>query len=131
MKKILIIILLLQVFSCREDPTLLHQRDLIPRRKLVNILTEIHMMDALATNEENHPFFPQGDSIHVYNNIFNKYKVTSAEFDSTIAMYSRRPDLFVKIYNDVILRLNYINDTVNKNNPQFSREHSPSFIEKK
>ena len=130
MKKVLIIVFLFSFFSCREDPTLIKQRDLIPKRKLVSMLTEMHMMDALANSSENHPFFPQGDSINIYANIFKKYKVTSAEFDSTIAMYSRRPDLFVKIYNDVIMRLNYINDTLNNTSPKFTKEGTPEYLKK-
>ena len=130
MKKLLTIAFLISFFSCREDPTLIRQRDLIAKRKLVSILAEMHMMDALANNSDNHPFFPQGDSIKIYVNILKKYKVTSAEFDSTIAMYSRRPDLFVKIYNDVILRLNYINDTLNNTDPKFSKERSPELLKK-
>ena len=130
MKKILIIAFLISIFSCREDPTLIRQRDLISKRKLVSILAEMHMMDALANNSDIHPFFPQGDSIKIYDNILKKYKVTSAEFDSTIAMYSRRPDLFVKIYNDVIMRLNYINDTLTNTDPKFSKERSPEFLKK-
>ena len=126
----MITITVLLLFSCNEDPTMLRGRDLIPKRKLVQILTEIHMLDAVATNPDNHHLFPGGDSVRIYNNIFKKYEVTSAEFDSTIAMYSRRPDQFVKIYNDVILKLDYINDTVNKNNPGYSKEGVPSLIEK-
>jgi hypothetical protein len=130
MKKFLIIFIVLSVFSCREDPTLLKQRDLIPRRKLVNMLVEIHLMDAITADMNHHSFFPGGDSVHIYTKIFEKYKVTPAEFDSTIAMYSRRPDLFVKIYNDVILKLNHISDTVNKDDPQYLQDHSPTYIER-
>jgi hypothetical protein len=130
MKKILIIAFLFTIYSCREDPTQIRQRDLIPKRKLVSILTEMHLMDALANNSDNYLFFPHGDSINIYNNIYKKYKVTSAEFDTTISMYSRRPDLFVKIYNDVILRLNYISDTLNNNNPKFTKDRSQEDLKK-
>ena len=82
-------------------------------------------MDALSSEIELYSYFPLGDSIHIYDDIFKKYGTTSAEFDSTISMYTRRPDLFLEIYNEVLLRLNYMNDTLNKNEPQFSTDPSP------
>ncbi len=102
----------------------MRHRDLIPKNKLISIITEMHIMDALSSDYEIHPYFPVGDSVHIYDNIFKKYKVTSAQFDTTIASYTKRPDLFLDIYNEVLIRLNYINDTINKNKPRFKMERS-------
>ena len=122
MKRLILLLAILFVISCKNDPTQLRRSDLIPKNKLVSILTEMHMVDAMSNSNQVNTNFPTGDSIDIYGHIFKKYKVSPAEFDTTIARYSRRPDLFLKIYNDVIIRLNYIKDTVNNNRPKFSIE---------
>jgi hypothetical protein len=127
MKRLLVLAILISVFSCREDPTQLNRRDLIPKNKLISMLTEMHLIDALTNNNELNAYFPAGDSVDIYAYIFKKYGVTSAQFDTTIAAYSRRPDLFLKIYNEVIFRLNNVNDTANKSKPKITTEPSTTF----
>jgi len=122
MKKIGLLILLLTLFCCREDPTQLRRKDLIPKKKFIEVLTEMHLMDALSSDYQLHKYFPAGDSVYIYESIFEKYDITQAQFDTTVALYTKRPDLFLEIYNEVLVRLNYINDTLNANEPMFSGE---------
>jgi hypothetical protein len=124
MRKAIVSLALLALMCCGEDPTRFQKKDIIPRKEFISILTEMHIMDAMSGEFRLYHYFPSGDSIQVYDRIFEKYKITPAQFDSTISMYTRRPDLFLDVYNEVLLRLNYINDTINKNDPQFSTEPS-------
>jgi len=120
MKKFLFILVILIVsISCQHDPTGMNRKYLIPKKKFVNILVDIHIQDAVVGS----PYFTQNysrnDSINVYQSIFDKYNVTQQEFDSTITSYTRRPDLYAEVYDQVILRLNLKIDQLKDNEPVF------------
>jgi hypothetical protein len=60
--------------------------------------------------------------VNIYDELYKKYGVTQADFDSTVVAYTRRPDLYMKVYDDVILRLNLKLDLVRKKEPSFEKE---------
>ena len=114
---------LVVLFSCSDDPTkITNKQELIPRDKFVDILVDVHTMDAITNLPQYYRKFGAEDSVSVYGDIWKKYGVTRAEFDSTAAAYTRRPDLYLKIYDDVILKLNLKLDKLRDNEPSFSRE---------
>jgi hypothetical protein len=62
------------------------------------------------------------DSVDLYSAIFEKYGVTKADFDSTVSNLSRQPEMYMEIYDEVILELNYRLDTLRENEPIFEKE---------
>jgi hypothetical protein len=121
MRKIFFLILLVTVFSCGEKFSRFNRNQNIPKRKFVSILAEIHIMETITGRHEYYQKFSSKDSVDTYNNIIEKYGYTREDFDSTVAAYTRRPELYEKVYNEVLMKLNYMLDTLRKNDPKFER----------
>lgn len=115
-------IVLFLFVSCSDDPTKVHGRNMIKRDKVVKILADIHVVDAITNGPGYYRKYEAADSVDLYASIFEKYGVTKAEFDSTVAKLSRQPEIFMQIYDDVILELNYRLDTLRENEPIFEKE---------
>ncbi len=64
------------------------------------------MMDAITNSPGYFRKYNQRDSLDLYSNIFEKHRISKADFDSTVAAYTRRPDLYKEIYDEVLLKLN-------------------------
>ena len=80
------------------------------------------MADALTSGPNFNRKFQAGDTVDINLWILKKHHVTKAQFDSTVAMYIRQPDVYLKVYDEVLMKLNYMLDTLKKNNPQYSRK---------
>jgi hypothetical protein len=120
--RLLLLLTLLTLASCRDRTTGMPRRQVIPRDKFVDVLVDMHKMDALTNYYELFHKMEHGDSIDPYSPILNKYGYSKARFDSTISAYTRHPLKFQKVYDDVILKLTLELDTLNDNEPQFNRE---------
>jgi hypothetical protein len=83
---------------------------IIPPKKFVNVLTDIHLADGIAVNNMAQVLDAPIDSASLYQSVFDKYDVTRAMFDSTLVYYSQHPDDFQKIYNKVNARLKRMED---------------------
>ncbi len=121
MKYFTIIIILTFMASCSDDPTKVSSRGTIDRDKFIKILADIHTMDAVTNNPNYFRKYDANDSVDLYSSIFDKYGVTKAEFDTTVSIYAKQPDVYMKIYDEVILELNYRLDTLKENVPQFQK----------
>jgi hypothetical protein len=123
MKKFVsLIILMLLLTMCRENPTSMSKKNLIDQEKFTNILVDMHMMEGIINTSDFYRRYTEGDSVNIYDELYKKYGVTQADFDSTVVAYTRRPDLYMKVYDDVILRLNLKLDLVRKKEPSFEKE---------
>ena len=101
-----------------------HRRygDLIPPRKFVNVLVDIHLADGIAVENMSHMLVPKLDSATLYGSVFNKYGVTRTMFDSTMSFYSEHPDDFQKIYNKVTAKLKRMEDELNARQDQEAKK---------
>ncbi len=122
MIKVLGVTTLLFLMSCSGQPAKIRHKYIIPRDKFVDILVDIHLMDAITNGPEFYRKFSAEDSVNVYSEIFKKFGVSRAQFDSTMVSYTRRPELYLKIYDDVILRLNFRIDELKDKKPSFKKE---------
>ncbi|MFH2141783.1 MAG: DUF4296 domain-containing protein [Bacteroidota bacterium] len=78
----------------------------ISREKIIPVIIDMHIADAtLMTlqldNKEN-----KYRSDFYYEQIFTKHNITKSDFDTSIMFYSRIPDYYNKIYDDVLAELN-------------------------
>jgi hypothetical protein len=92
---------LLLVISCQGPD----RKYIIPEKKLVYLLADLHLADAIASNKRDLNNTYLIDSASLYGSVLNKYGVTKAQFDSTISYYSKRPVELEKIYNSVITQM--------------------------
>jgi hypothetical protein len=121
MKRLFAFTFLFALFlSCKDDFTKINKRGIIPREKFVEILADIHLIDVMAGSPSYSRKYEAGDTVDLNQAVFDKYNVTKIDFDSTVAMYVRQPEVYIKVYDEVLLKLNYMLDTMKNNNPKFS-----------
>jgi hypothetical protein len=75
----------------------------ISEDKLVDILIDLHTAEA-AVQDEQQRVRDSMTKIY-YQQIFDKHQVSKADFDTTLATYSRHPIRFDTVYNHVLERL--------------------------
>jgi hypothetical protein len=102
---------LLLIAECSSDREF-KRKYLLDKEEMVNVLVEIHLANALQGSPEFYKISRVYDSIDLNSKIFNKYGIEKADFDSSIAYYTRRPEVLIHIYDEVIMRLNQIQDTI-------------------
>jgi hypothetical protein len=85
---------------------------LLERDVFVNLLVDIHLTYAIQGSSEYHELSRKYDSIDIHSVIFQKYGVEKAAFDSTMSYYSKKPEDLVKIYDEVIMHLNQLQDSI-------------------
>jgi len=85
-------------------------RYIIPEKKFVNVLVDIHLADGIAMENMRFSDAYILDSASLYQSVFDKYHVTRAMFDSTMEYYASRPDEFQKVYNLLTVRLKRMED---------------------
>ena len=112
MKRFIFLVLWVTVIllvSCqRERP----HRDVLERDVLVPLLMDLHMAYAIQSSVEYRKIAQEVDSVDNYTYIFEKHGVTQAVFDSSIAWYSRHPRLFTEIYDEVVMNLTQLQDSI-------------------
>jgi hypothetical protein len=105
----LLLLMAILAMSC------IHRRygNLIPAKKFVNVLVDIHLADGIAVENMSHAKASPLDSASLYGSVFEKYGVTHTMFDSTMSFYSEHPDDFQKVYNKVTAKLKRLEDELN------------------
>lgn len=111
------ILFMILCLSCSNNPTRISSKNTIERDVFIDILVEMHIMDAISNESEYYRKFPSKDSVNLYSLIFEKHNVTKAEFDSTVSAYTRRSELYQEIYDEVLLELNVMLDETEKEFP--------------
>jgi len=109
---IFILLLMLALSACHKDKSI-NGKEFIKRDVLVDILVDIHLADGVTNDRIFHRKF-EVDSIDVLSPILKKYEVSRQEFDTTIVVYTRNPELLDQVYNDVLIKLNVMLDKNNK-----------------
>lgn len=101
MKYTKLIILFAFLFSCNGKPDYLIEKD-----KLVPLLVELHLADAIFTSRGIIDIdIEEIDSASYYQTIFDKYNVTRVDFDSTMEYLTARPKKIDVIYEEVLNEL--------------------------
>ena len=85
-------------------------KEYVEREVLVDILVDIHLVDGITNDRKFYRRYEHTDSIDLLSPILEKYGVTHAQFDSTLAEYSRNPLLLYQVYSDVLVKLNVMLD---------------------
>ena len=81
----------------------------IPEEKLISILVDVHTAEAMTETEIQRV----RDSINpiYYAQIYEKYGVTSQDFDSTMSVYAHNPERFDSVYSRVQRIINIKRDS--------------------
>ena len=105
---ILMIVSVIAFSGCYKKKTI-SGKEFIPQEVLVDVLVDIHLVDGITNDRKFHRRY-ETDSIDLLNPILNKHGVTQVMFDTTMAEYSRIPDLLDQVYNEVLIKLNVMLD---------------------
>ncbi len=78
----------------------------LQKEQMIDLLVEMHKAD--AAKQQDHSMYPDSTGLDTvnYELVFAAKKIKRAEFDSSMKFYSSHPDLFDKVYDEVITRLN-------------------------
>ncbi|MCX7953782.1 MAG: DUF4296 domain-containing protein [Bacteroidales bacterium] len=101
--KIRIILVFLTLFSCTNNAK--QPPNIIPKDTLVDILIDMHLCDALLNINEIISKYDSIKATALYLSVLKKYKINKERFLKTIDYYSDNPNLFNKIYEQAIEKL--------------------------
>lgn len=106
---LLICLALFPIVACNKDKP---GKDIITPETLVPVLVDLHLVYAIQSDPTFRTIALQFDSVDTHTYVFDKYDVTRVKFDSTIAWYTRHPNLFTGIYDEVVMQLTRILDSI-------------------
>jgi len=98
--------------------------EFIPREVLVQVLTDMHIMDGTTNDMKYYRKYNPVDTIDLYSSIFEKYEISQDEYEITISEYSKYPDLLNKVYDDVLMTLNQLLDKIEEEEKAEKKEES-------
>jgi len=87
-------------------------KEFVPKNDLVNVLVDMHLIDAVTNDMMYYHKFNEGDSIDLHTAIFEKYGITREMYERTIEEYSKHPRQLDKIYDEVLMELQLMQDKV-------------------
>lgn len=70
--------------------------------KMALILSDVHVVEAALVLERNEDVQQADHSDFYYGKIFEKYHITRNRYDQSLAYYRQNPELFAKMYDEVI-----------------------------
>ncbi len=109
---ILALLSLLHFTGCNKEEQI-SGKVFIEREKLVDVLVDIHLLDGVTNDRKFHRKY-DADSIDLLSPILEKHQTNRTMFDTTMAIYSKHPDLFDQVYADVLIKLNVMLDQNDK-----------------
>jgi hypothetical protein len=103
---LILILFSLTAGSCSGRKNKLDQKDLIPEKELVSIITDIHIADGLLSLPNIRYRFSSLDSLKAYDIIFKKYGYSKETMDKTMKYYFiKKPKRLIAIYDQVLGKL--------------------------
>ena len=123
-KLIIMFIASVFLFSCTGREEIPDSSDLIPRKDLIPILTEIHIADGLLPNRKIQNWVLSVDSISTYYYIIEKHGYKKETFDKTMHYYFiKKPKELISIYDGILGKLSEMESLLEKE-VMLSREHA-------
>jgi ABC-type Zn uptake system ZnuABC Zn-binding protein ZnuA len=111
MKKFLLFIVLISIFSCNNDKkaeeqsALVRPKNIITKQQMIDILVDCNLAEAATTYKQKQGKDIKYYSSHYYNLIFKKYNISKEDFEKNLAFYSQNIEDIDEIYTEVINRL--------------------------
>jgi hypothetical protein len=99
------------LFACKGKNEAL---GIIDPNVMVNLLTEVHLVDGRLYNYLQNPERLQKYGMGRYLAAFKKYDTDSATFRKSLKFYTTQPDKLLNIYNKVQANLKLKLDSLNK-----------------
>lgn len=117
MRTVYILIFIFALFSCSNKQ---NGKQILSQKDFVNLLVDLHLADALATDHAVSIITGDLDSLTIYTSVLDKYNADKSVFDATLKWYSEHPDKFAEVYDEVFGNLNRYNQDITNEQQQFS-----------
>ena len=109
MKNVVLLLLLMAGFvSCKRAS---YSKYLIPKDTFQEILADIYLVDGYYMMNYG-KLSGQNPTNNYYNSVLHDYGYSRANFDSTLRYYSQNPKKFEPLYDEVITKLNKLQQEV-------------------
>ena len=119
MKNLPLLLLLTLIIAGASCSRQTRSADIIDEEKMVSLLVETHLADALLAKDPATVDQKRDKALYVYPSVLEKYGITRAQMDSSVAYYIRNPKIFVRIYDKTVKVLERrAEDAKGKENPE-------------
>jgi hypothetical protein len=106
-KRVIFLILLAVMTVGCEKPVVEKPQNLIPRDRMVQIITDMHLAESVYQNRRySSDQVIQFTEADFYYSVLHKYQVADSTFEKSVIYYSSFPTEFEKIYSRVLDNLN-------------------------
>lgn len=112
---IALILLTLVGPGCKEKKGFPKPDKLVNEKKMVDMLYDIHMSEAYANQYRFQDQLKKLESTDLYYSVLKKYDVPDSVFAQSVVYYSSKPKIYERIYQQVIDRLNMVQEERSKN----------------
>lgn len=113
MHRYIILLVIFIVLSCNADRKPPKQYR-ITEDQLIDVLVDIHLIFAIQTAQEYRDLTLLYDSVDLHTSVFTKHHIDKAAFDSTLSYYTRKPETLIEIYDEVIMKLSKLQDSISQ-----------------
>jgi hypothetical protein len=96
------------------DKKQIRGKEFIPRDDMVELMLDIHLLDGITNDVKYYRKYNPNDSIDLYGLTFEDHGYHRAIFDSTLQEYSRFPHLLDELYDEIMMRLNMMQDQLDQ-----------------
>ena len=107
----LVLLTVLLVSGCSQKKKI-SGPEYVKRDVLVNVISDIYIMNGITNDMSFYRKYNPNDSIDLYSSIFDKYNIDSKKYEKTINEYSKYPKLLDNVYNEVMMHLQQIQDSL-------------------
>jgi|GEM_PF-534785 len=104
--------------------SLKRENEILPKDDFINILVDLHMLDAYTTDYSTKKMTGVIDSLTVYTSLFEKYNTNKKVFDSTLSWYTLHPKKLSEVYDEVFGKINRINQDLKDKSSLFKNNKS-------
>lgn len=128
-KIILASIILLVAAGCGEKKQI-KGKEFVPREHMVELMMDIHLLDGITNDTKYYRKYNPNDSIDLYGLIFEEHGYSRAMFDTTLKQYARYPYLLDELYDEVMMKLNLMQDQLDQEKKQMPKpKKKPSTLQ--
>ena len=115
----LILISLLLFFSCREEKI---PKGILTKDKMVPMLVDQHLAEMIFAKRFAVGLKDENTMEDLYLSILKKYSVERKVFEKSVFYYSKHPNQYREIYDEVLNRLNEMNIKAKQEDPSLKRQ---------
>lgn len=108
----LLIVICFSSFGCKKKHSAIPS-GIIKKETMINIMVDVNLIEATLRVKQS---LYNKDSSYVkdyYDLVFKKYNITKEQFNNSLKYYSKHPDKFGEIYDEVINKLSRLQSEEN------------------